>query len=207
MPLNLNWADDPIVKLEKAIMPALWVPLDIVLMLRDSPNEPIDIRLLDPLSVAAELLATGGAVYLKPTGARIDGDGLTVCASAASTLRAIHQRLAELIGTKDRGRVSKGFVHDIQVKMRQQIEDSIDVFRREFLSMVLARQAKHAEISGRSNDELSRISKQIYFVAINASVEAARIGQHGAGFAQISQEMRELSRSAQGTIRQMRVGN
>ena len=53
-----------------------------------------------------------------------------------------------------------------------------------------------AAISG-----LDKISKQIFFISINASIEAARVGDAGRGFLQISTDIRALSQSAQQATR------
>lgn len=51
---------------------------------------------------------------------------------------------------------------------------------------------KHAVIS-RSVEELEKAARMVYMISLNASIEASRLGNDGAGFRQIVREVRELS--------------
>jgi hypothetical protein len=51
---------------------------------------------------------------------------------------------------------------------------------------------KHAVIS-RSVEELEKSARMVYMISLNASIEASRLGNDGAGFKQIVREVRELS--------------
>jgi len=123
----LTWADDPLVRLEIAITPALSAPIEI-------------------------LLKCGL------------GQGAREFRGDLAALQTAHDMLSEK-----------------------------------------APEMMNAKLTKRSTEELERISKQIFFVAINATVEAARLGDQGAALGHIGQEIRALSKSAQDMIEKMRT--
>nr|WP_246455819.1 methyl-accepting chemotaxis protein [Sulfitobacter aestuariivivens] len=83
------------------------------------------------------------------------------------------------------------------------VAGAIHHLRRIFISLVLLRQKEQAQQTSTAIDGLDRISKQIFFISINASVEAARAGEAGRGFLQISTDIRALSQSAQAATRDL----
>lgn len=57
----------------------------------------------------------------------------------------------------------------------------------------------------RKNEDFARIVRQMTIVTLNASIEAARAGNTGAGFAVVANEMRELAGNAQTLSSQYRT--
>jgi len=62
----------------------------------------------------------------------------------------------------------------------------------------------HNESMHRKNDEFSLIVRQMVIVALNASIEAARVGQVGSGFAVVANEVRTLANRAENLSREYR---
>lgn len=62
----------------------------------------------------------------------------------------------------------------------------------------------HNKDMHRKNDEFARIVSQMVIVALNASIEAARAGLTGQGFAVVANEMRALSVRAEGLSKHYR---
>ncbi|WP_298972543.1 methyl-accepting chemotaxis protein [uncultured Roseobacter sp.] len=203
MELNLDWAKDPIVQLEDEILPSLWLPVDFILQ-KDGSD---DLSILSPkMDRAADLLRSHGKEYLEPAGAAVDAERYKTCAAAADAVEKVHAAVKTFARGSSDDQSAKDLMQMVQNDMRPLVLEVIDVFRETFLTMVLTRQHKHANMSEHSIAELDVISKKIFFVAINASVEAARVGDMGAGFAHISTEIRSLSQSAQAAIQNMRMG-
>lgn len=66
-------------------------------------------------------------------------------------------------------------------------------------------QTKRAqEIDASALDQIDSISRKVNFIAINASVEAARVGEVGKGFAVIANEIKDLSEQAKAAVSRMR---
>ncbi|MBW4710471.1 hypothetical protein KX928_21995 [Roseobacter sp. YSTF-M11] len=202
MELNLNWTKDPVVQLEDAILPVLWLPIEFVL---DHDPSASLVDLSPTLDRAADILRSCGTEFLEADGAVVASDGCDTCEQAADLVAQMHDMLKSFAEQTPDREATRAFVKFVQSKVRPAVLAAINVFRETFLTMVLSRQHKHANMSVHSIAELDVISKKIFFVAINASVEAARVGDHGAGFAHISSEIRSLSQSAQAMIEKMRT--
>jgi len=166
-----------------------------------------DIRnLRKALDHAADLLRNNGARYLAPAGVELKKQQREACQSAADAIADLSAKITELGRPNvDQNDLQAQLRELIQVQIRPKVLNALDAFRESFISIVLKRQDFQRRQSERSLTELDMISKKIFLVSINASVEAARLGNSGAGFTFISKEIRSLSQTAQAAIEDMRT--
>lgn len=202
MTLNLDWSQDPIVQLEDQILPALWLPYEFLIAYDAALELP---GLSEKLNRSAHLLRTCGKEFFEKEPVEFSAEDKAVILDAAEKVDRMSKRLTQMAAIDEIDRTLRhDFAEFIRTKVRPAITQAINLFRGRFISMVLTRQYKHASMSEGSLTELDVISKKIFFVAINASIEAARIGDQGAGFAHIGTEIRSLSLDAQTAIDKIR---
>ena len=205
MVYNLNWRDDPIVRLEKSIQPASAAPATILLAAAGAAPHADTEAAFALMATAAETLGASGEGFLAPTGVRLDEDGKARCKAASATIAAIADELRACLADPRDQRRREAVAEAIDAELKPEVEAALDAFRRVFLTMVLERQARHAVLYERTVEQLERVSRQIFLVAINASIEAAKIGEKGDGVAYLGAEIRRLSQSAQSVIEEMRA--
>lgn len=202
-----NWTEDPLVLIEAAVTPALSAPVDILNKAAIGQMPSAIQAELSSLQVAHDMLSVTAPDMMKAVNVIVDVDGRVDCERAIRALADMQQKLKKLdrrpLSDDDRA----ALFDDIVVNYRPAICTAVNVYRRVFITMVLTTQNRDAKISERSIKELERISKQIFFVAINATVEAARLGDQGAALGHIGKEIRALSKSAQVMIDQMRTAD
>lgn len=83
---------------------------------------------------------------------------------------------------------------------------TIKTFQDSLFEAVLAYEAEHSgfDVDNSALANIAMIAKKINFIAVNASVEAARVGDVGRGFAVIATEIRELSLQAAGAVAKLK---
>ena len=202
---KLHWQTDPVVVLEGHILPVLPAGPELLCRLAMARDHPPDPKVLDALlatfTTAEVHLRNAGATYLGPKNIRLEGDDLAACVVAADQVRHARQVLQNAVTDySDHGGLINGsgpqiaemLANDMQVK----VNAALDAFRRVFITTVLNLQEVHAEQADIALRELSEISETIFFIGINASVEAARVGDEGRGFTVISEDIRRLAQNA-----------
>ncbi|MEM9797555.1 MAG: methyl-accepting chemotaxis protein [Pseudomonadota bacterium] len=133
-----------------------------------------------------------------------DGPGLMAAADIPLPQEA---RMTAEIWARDLGRLSDRLTSDPDGARSWMVDhlagapqSLYEIFAGPFLSSVIAGRGASDERLDRALAELYRISRQIYFISINASVEANGAGSAGRAFAVIATEIRALSQEASAAL-------
>ena len=205
MSSTLKWENDPVVQLEGCILPVLGAAPEILARVLAAPDAGFDPHvaadLLATFQVADTQLRNGGAKHLRPTGMQLQGNDLDLCKTAAEAVSSVGKALQAMVAQAQSGSAVSGtdaarITEKIATVLRPAVNTALDVFRRVFIGTVLERQTARGQQTDAAIRQLSEISEMIFFIAVNASVEAARAGDAGRGFAVIGQDIRALSLSA-----------
>ena len=202
---NLDWSKDPVVQFENAVLPVLWqgqsMICDSLASEKDSSNgQPVVLTTFD---TAIEMLRKNAKVMLSARDIRADATDLLPLTQAAKNIETLRNALeVELFTTISKQRAATLLAHITQ-DVAPAVDLALNIYRRIFISHVLAQQHANALQAQEAIQRLDKISKQIFFISINASVEAARVGEAGRGFTQISTDIRALSQSAQAATRNL----
>lgn len=178
-----DWRLDPLVRLEKRLY-----PLQARLLLQLVRDPPGDAALAGDLRQTADALRDVQARYFDAADVRLPVDVLGGCLALA---RAFEGRAAELEAEGPLARDYASWCCDVFPKA---IETLMDGLRGAFLAAVLARQEDARQQAADAAREVHAISRQIHFISINATIEAARVGEMGRGFAVIGDQIQTLSR-------------
>lgn len=214
MTQKLCWDADPVVMLERAILPVIGAAPELLsrLLVNHHQQCPPDTQsaLFAAFPAAEAPLRDGGAAFLKPSGIRIEGDDLRICQAAADAVAQTERALRDAVEQTSNGHqvpaaAAAQLTNKIASDMRPMVDDALDVFRRVFIGTVLDRQVIQARQAEAAIRQLSEISETIFFIAVNASVEAARAGDAGRGFAVIGQDIRALSLNARAATKGLRA--
>lgn len=198
---NADWAKDPVVLLEKDVIPVFSAGLGMLCdLLSGNPPETDDPR-FEVFNRTNHAFRSLGQDYF--TGIRLvfDTDDTAICLAAAECIRTAQLSLTSLIARPENEALRKNVHQQLTRGLPPKIEAALDVFRKLFIGKVLAQQRNQARQAQAAISKLDEISKQIFYVSINASIQAARAGSEGLGFVQVSKEIRELSQTAQATTR------
>lgn len=139
----------------------------------------------------------GFAPVLRDTGFDLTGGALQACSVGASETAGIVTCVQNLaIGAAADGRHPDiaPLLEQFDGRTAPAIHAALDAAREVFITGVLKRQAYHASASSDMLSELERINRSVQLLAVNAAIEAARVGDAGRGFAVIAAEVRGLSR-------------
>lgn len=146
-------------------------------------------------SITAALTGSGASADLGPDTQRLLHSGTVVSDHHRDTLTAFIERAnalktrpsvaeAAALGEFVAGEVLMA-LNQINANIRQTLDDTIAEKRKAQEPLLRA--------ASTSLDEINRLSKTLQLVAMNASLEAQRAGEHGAAFGEIAREMRGLS--------------
>ena len=202
---NLDWSKDPVVQFENAVLPVLWQGQTMVCEALATQNGSINDRplVLGAFDVAIEMLRKKAMIMLSARAIRADSMDLLPLTQAAKSIETLRNALeVELVTSLSTARATS-LLAQIAQDLSPQVELALNTYRRIFISHVLAQHQANALQAQEAIQRLDKISKQIFFISINASVEAARVGEAGRGFTKISSDIRALSQSAQAATRNL----
>lgn len=142
-----------------------------------------------------------------PTYEMAGGDmGETLTDAAEALCAEITQIHTEL--TQDCDDVTPALLRDLQSRAVTVLSPAVAAFLSTLFDNVVmwerasAKLAKDVDSSALS--QIDAISRQINFIAINASVEAARVGEAGRGFGVIAAEIKQLSERSREAVERVR---
>lgn len=195
------WKSDPLVKVQDTVWPVMWMGGRVVLNHQLGRDQQPDWQ--SRFNEAAEMLSTTGIGLMKDYGVTITSEDQQIFSLAADRVLECRNALELSLSKPATPQSADEFLNLIQTKMQPAVSAAIDRYRMVFINLVVARQSAHTEQTNSAISGLDQISKQIFFISINASVEAARAGDAGRGFLQISTDIRALSQSAQDATRSL----
>ena len=199
MSLPTDWRADPVVLVEEEVIPVLTLaPRLLCALALGQDVDALRSELESAVQKACGTLNCGAARFLEPAGFPLTGEGIDECRRASTLLREFGDVVGR-IGATDPAALKSAHA-DLVTRLDPALTSVLNTIRAHFISSVLARQAAHADRSSRAIEKLSEISHKIFFISINASVEAARVGDGGLGFSVIASEIRSLAQEAKSAI-------
>lgn len=194
-----DWKKDPLVLVQQDILPVPVLAQSILLQIATVGR--VADGWGDAFHAADAMLRYKGGNLMRAYGVVVSAQDQRAFDAAADTVMRSKAMLAQVMAGPNKNDAIATAHAAVQDDLYPALNEAIDHFRRLFISLVIARQKTHAEQSRAAISGLDRISKQIFFISLNASVEAARVGDAGRGFLQISTDIRALSQSAQDATR------
>ncbi|AXI48384.1 hypothetical protein C1J03_21755 [Sulfitobacter sp. SK012] len=190
-----EWAADPLVQVQKAIAPVQWLGHDLLINASLGIAQNKDTLL--HFETAANMLRDKGPQLMRGYGVHIAPADLDAFGTAADEVDTIRRSFIQFLARPYETRAAQALHQTLTKELLPTIDTAIDRYRGLFISLVIERQHAQKAQTVETVKGLARISKQIFFISINASVEAARVGDAGRGFLQISTDIRALAQSAQ----------
>lgn len=169
------------------------------------------------LSLEAGATRSGIEVVKRASGyldERFEREFAEAAGGMPEALGAARRRLLEAVSTMvgsvavtDR-EIAEDTIAEMARATEETLEPAVTAFLGALFDAVVAHEraaAKRAQdVDSSGLDQIDEIARKITFIAINASVEAARAGDVGAGFGVIAAEIKSLSQQAKKSIDRIR---
>lgn len=188
----LDWTNDPMVRIEEILNPFL-----IGTALSLAEPRPSYTMLAESCGAPEDLFRQFGREVIEDFGFGFAAHELATINHAMEEVRSFRAACERADADRDQ------LIGQFRSDLRPAAEDALNVFRAVFIGGIIQVQANQTHNAKEAVTELSRISRQIHFVAVNASIEAARVGEAGKGFAVIGTEMRRLAQTATETTKRL----
>jgi len=157
------------------------------------------------------VLATSSSAILSGTTQVAAGatEAATVMNETATTLDEVKQ--TALISSQKAKYVSEAAQKAAQVSQtgRKAVDDSIEGMQQireqmELIADSILRLSEQSQAIGEIIASVNDLSEQSNLLAVNASIEAAKAGEHGKGFAVVAQEVKSLAEQSKQATAQVR---
>lgn len=126
--------------------------------------------------------------------------------NAAKDIRTSLRRLLDTLPTGEA--VPATTIGQTADQITESLQEPVDKFLAALFKMVVeaegARGRRGQSLDSAAVEQIGDISSRINLIAVNASIEAARVGEAGRGFAVIANEIQELSRKSEDAVRNIR---
>ena len=189
-----NWEEDVLSAIYREVWPVMWAGHRIVAKAL-SGNPDIQAE-LDHFLAAEDLLKNRGQKMMQASGVAMSEQDISLVRQQGDTIRSVREALHRAASGLSRDNAD-ALLDRIETDLHPAVNTAVNRFRRSYIGFHMDRQSSYARQAQHAIQGLNRISKQIFIIAINAGVEAARVGDAGRGFQEISAEMRMLSQSAE----------
>lgn len=199
---EIDWESDALVRVQDGIWPASRLAARL-LSGQGAVDPDAAAACLQALETAARMMQRDGARIMADNGIEIGPEDRAVLTKAAERLETARKTVEAFVANPENAQARSRVQAAVFDQMEPQLEAAINVFRRLAITAMMRERAEHNMHTKTAIDGLDKISKQIFFISINASVEAARAGYAGRGFLQISTDIRALSQSAQEATRNL----
>lgn len=196
-----DWRDDPLVIVEKRlylVAPRLLRALFV--------GESRGGGFLRIAAEAADTLRHVQSRYMDPFDVTVPPASLPLIDALADRFDAAATAVGRVRDGADAADLET-LADEIGLRLPVEVEAVMDVLRGAFVQTMLDRQACAARSAATAAREVAQVSRQIYFISINASVEAARAGDAGRGFAVIGQQIRALAEQASTALHRITAGD
>jgi methyl-accepting chemotaxis protein len=176
-------------------------------------------RMLDTFrTVHAEIQE--GVNVLASSASEISTATAEMAASATETATAVSQTTTTVEEVKQTAQVSAqkaGHVADVAQRAaqsaqvgRRAVDESIDGMKHireqmELIADTIVRLSEQSQAIGEIITSVNDLAEQSNLLAVNASIEAAKAGEHGRGFAVVAHEIRSLANQSKESTAQVRA--
>ena len=193
------WQNDPIVRLEKALTPIVHAMcFDAITALSSGTGQTTERskQLLTTAIREIEDVQTGPMARMNIS---LSSEERLIADQLSAALRSLVQDMPTILEPKEANYLTAR----VKNQILPMIDTTLDTFRHRFIDTVIHRQMQSDAAAEQAQKEIETISKKIFFVSLNASVEASRFGEDGSAFAVISTEIRSLAQQAQNSLRRL----
>ena len=178
--------------------------LDISLGQRDDGSVQHRIQqTVQSITEAADHLGAPLDLAFKSVRTPLPSDALRYASDLRSTLRTIVRTLAH--DPKDTPTES---LCKISALVRDSLQEQIAALQKALFDVVVKTERQRGRrgqgLDHAAIEQIDNISSRINLIAVTASIEAARVGEAGRGFAVIAAEIQDLSQQSQQAVRDIR---